>query len=109
MRRKKKKEGRKPLLNALATLYEIGIMFIKIRQLSLGEVIVAATYEQIQNWVKIRYGFSPATCHIAHVKEICELPLRKAWNRREGTKRAKPCPLKSVEPIKQAFRHFGII
>ena len=68
-----------------------------------------ATYKQIQNWVKNTYGFTPMTCYIAHAKEMCKLPLKKAWNRQDPTKRRKPCPSNKVEPIKEAFKHFGMI
>jgi hypothetical protein len=68
-----------------------------------------AKYEQIQNWVKDRYGFIPKTCYIAHVKEICGLPLRNAWNRQDPAKRENPCPPDKVESIKKAFENFRMI
>lgn len=67
-----------------------------------------ATYKQIQNWVKQKYGFVPKTCWIADVKEICGLPLRKASNR-QGNVRLQPCPTNKVENIKNAFRQFKMI
>ena len=67
-----------------------------------------ATYKQIQDWVKQRYGFIPKTCWIAHVKDISGLPMRKAPNR-QGTARVEPCPLNKVEPIRSALRHFVMI
>jgi len=30
-----------------------------------------ATYNQIQEWIKEKYGFTVKTCWIAHAKEIC--------------------------------------
>lgn len=68
-----------------------------------------ATYKQIQDWVKTNFGFTPKTCWIAHVKEICGLEPRKAPNRLNEAKRANPCPSGKVEAIKQAFKHFGMI
>lgn len=68
-----------------------------------------ATYKQIQEWVRKNYGFTVKTCWIAHVKEICGLEPRKAPNRRNKNKRENPCPPDKIEPIKQAFRHFGMI
>jgi len=67
-----------------------------------------ATYKQIQEWVKKKYGFTPKTCWIADVKEQCGLKVRKAWNR-QGNKRMVPCPKRKVKEIKAAFRHFGMI
>jgi 23S rRNA (uracil1939-C5)-methyltransferase len=68
-----------------------------------------ATYNQIQNWVHNHYGFTPATCYITHVKEICGLPLKKAWNRQAQMDRKKPCPPNKIIPIKNAFKHFGMV
>lgn len=65
------------------------------------------TYEDIQSYVKRTYGFIPKTCWIAHVKEICGLPVRKAWNRLG--ERSNPCPPDKIRFIKDAFKHFGMI
>jgi hypothetical protein len=63
-----------------------------------------ATYEEIQDYIKQKYGFIPKTCWIAHVKEICGLPVRKPWNRLR--ERSHPCPPEKIENIKDAFKHF---
>jgi hypothetical protein len=68
-----------------------------------------ATYAQIQEYVRKEYGFMPQSCWIAHVKEMCELNPRVSPNRHNPGKREKPCPSGKVEPIKAAFRHFGMI
>lgn len=65
------------------------------------------TYKQVQVYVKKKYGYIPQTCWIAHVKEMCGLPVRKAHNR--TGKRKKPCPDNKVNDIKYAFKHFGMI
>ena len=44
-----------------------------------------ATYEEIQDYIKQKYGFTPKTCWIAHVKEICGLPVRKKGWEKEVT------------------------
>lgn len=67
-----------------------------------------ATYEQIQQYVQERYGCTPKTCWIAHVKEMTGLPVRRAWNRRED-ERELPCPPDKLAPIKDAMRHFKMI
>jgi len=67
-----------------------------------------ATYEQIQEWVKINEGFSVKTCWIAHMKELCGLNPRRS-PRRLGEKRTNPCPENKKPAIKKAFRHFGMI
>jgi hypothetical protein len=68
-----------------------------------------ATYAQIQKYVRSQYGFIPQTCWIAHVKEMCGLQPRISPNRYNLKKREKPCPPDKVEPIKEAFHHFGMI
>jgi hypothetical protein len=68
-----------------------------------------ATYKEIQKYVNSEYGFTVKRCWIAHVKEICGLPLRKAYNRIDSNKRKVPCPNNKVGPIQDAFKYFGII
>jgi hypothetical protein len=67
-----------------------------------------ATYGQIQVYVKKNYGFQPKTCWIAHVKELCGLKVRRAWNR-ASDKRQIPCPPEKVDAIIDAFRHYQMI
>jgi len=68
-----------------------------------------ATYKDIQNWIKENYGFVVKTCWIAHVKEICGLPVGTVPNRRNKTKRINPCPPNKVIPITQALKFLGMI
>ncbi len=63
-----------------------------------------ATYKQIQEYVRPRYRFVPKTCWIAHVKELCGLPVRKAPNRMNGQERKHPCPEGKRLPIWDALR-----
>jgi len=65
------------------------------------------TYNQIQEYVKKNYFFIPKSCWIAHMKEICKLPVRKAHNRVNGRKH--PCPIRRRQDIKNAFKHFKMI
>ena len=65
-------------------------------------------YEDIQAYVKREYGFTPQTCWIAHMKEICGIPVRPAHNRRSAASREKPCPPEKMEAIRSAFIHFKI-
>jgi len=68
----------------------------------------AATYLEIQRWVRERHGFTPQTCWIAHCKELYGLPLESAPNRK-GPEREKECPQEKRPAILQAFRHFGML
>lgn len=66
-----------------------------------------ATYKEIQNYVKKKYGKVVKTCWIAHAKEICGLNPTKS-PRRIG-KRVYPCPSDKLVWIKDAFKHFKMI
>ena len=68
-----------------------------------------ATYKQIQEYIKKTHGVSVKTCWIAHAKEICGIPTRKANNRKNVNKRIYPCPDDKLPIIKTAFKNFGMI
>lgn len=83
----------------------MSLVFKAVENNETGEKM--ATYLEIQNFVKNRYGYTPKTCWIAHAKEICGLPVRRTHNRMG--KRVYPCPDNKLESIQSAFRHFGMI
>jgi hypothetical protein len=68
-----------------------------------------ATYREIQDYVRDRYGFEAQTCWIAHVKELSGLQVRHAHNRQNKQRRVKPCPPEKVEPIREALRHYRML
>ena len=68
-----------------------------------------ATYKQIQTYLRRKYGFYVATCWIADVKEMCGLMPRIAPNRINHKKRNNRCPQNKINPVKQTFKHFGMI
>jgi len=67
-----------------------------------------ATYAEIQERVRANGYPTPMTGWIAHVKEMNNLPLRRAPNR-QGEIRQCPCPPRMIAPIEQAFREFRMI
>ena len=67
-----------------------------------------ATYQEIQRYLKQRYGFVAQTCWIAHVKELSGLAVRRSPNR-QSSKRVKPCPPVKQEAIREALEHFGML
>jgi hypothetical protein len=69
---------------------------------------IMATYREIQNYVKAKYGFEPKPCYIADMKEQAGLPVRRAWNR-ISDERVYPCPVEKKEALLDAFRHFNMI
>lgn len=68
-----------------------------------------ATYDQIQQYVKDKYGCSIKTCWIADVKDIHGLKVRNAWNRTDIERRKYPCPKDKIVMIKEAFKYFGML
>ena len=68
-----------------------------------------ATYKQIQNYVRNNYGFSPKTCWIAHMKELCGLPVAVSHNRYSMKNRTNPCPPEKQPAIRKAFQYFGML
>ena len=67
-----------------------------------------ATYKEIQEYINLSYGFTPKTCWIAHMKEVCGLDRKDAVNRIDDSKRKYPCPEDKQEVIKEAFKHFDM-
>ena len=67
-----------------------------------------ATYKEIQEHVKTKFGFVPKTCWIADLKHRHGLTKRTAPNR-QGTQRAYPCPPDKRKAIESSFKHFGLI
>jgi hypothetical protein len=68
-----------------------------------------ATYKQIQTYVRETNGFTPKTCHIAHVKSEFDPSQRQAPNRIDKNNRTYPCPPDKRPPIMGALKHFGMI
>ena len=68
-----------------------------------------ATYSQIQEYIKQRYGYTCKTCWIAHMKEVCGLNPRKSHNRYDSGARSNPCPIDKQQDVINAFKHFGMI
>lgn len=68
-----------------------------------------ATYKEIQDYVKATYGFVPKSCWIAHMKEICEIPVKIAPYRISPNKREKSCPPEKMNHNKEAFVHFDML
>ena len=67
------------------------------------------TYSEIQRYVKDKHGFQPKRCWIAHMKELCSLPVKQANNRYDPNSRTNPCPVEKQAAMMEAFRHFGMI
>jgi hypothetical protein len=62
-----------------------------------------ATYFQIIEYVKNKYGYSLKTCWIADVKAQMGLTTRQAHNRLDKNQRTNPCPANKIAHIKEAI------
>lgn len=67
------------------------------------------TYREIQDYIKVKYGYSAQSCWIAHVKKLCGIEVRLSPNRIDNNKRVKSCPVSKVNDIKEALRYFNMI
>lgn len=76
------------------------------RKLRGGEQM--ATYRKVQDEVLRTAGRWVHTCWIAHVKELNQLPVRRAVNRLPG-RRANPCPPWARSLIERTFGRFGML
>lgn len=68
-----------------------------------------ATYQEIQNYVKQKYGCVVKSCWIAHVKELNGLNPRLSPNRRSPQQRLYPCPTDKRLLIEEAFKHYKML
>lgn len=68
-----------------------------------------ATYKEIQQYVKSKYGCCIKTCWIAHMKELSGIKVKISHRRYDKNVRTNPCPENKKEYIKEAFIHFEMI
>lgn len=68
----------------------------------------SVTFQEVRKWVQEHHRYELGACWIAHVKELCGLPVRRAPNRASDA-RAKSCPLDNQEAFKEAFRRFRMV
>lgn len=68
------------------------------------------TYKMIQEYIEEKYGFKVHTAYIAEVKRNLGLPMYDAPNMVEELKQPRRHPTaETVEAIKDALKHFGVI
>ena len=68
-----------------------------------------ATYRDIQEDVRRRYGRTVKTCWIAHVKELNGIRPRRSPNRIDPNRRMHPCPASVRLLIEESMRRLGMI
>lgn len=77
--------------------------------MNIEGVVEVATYNEIQGYIRDKYGITVKTCWIADMKEIHGLPKRVAPNRISMDMKVQPCPKDKKEMITDAFKHFEMI
>jgi hypothetical protein len=68
-----------------------------------------ATYKQIQDDIKKRFGRTVKTCWIADVQAFHGLTQRAAPNRISPSARVHPCPIAIRPVIEDSLRKFEMI
>lgn len=68
-----------------------------------------ATYKEIQDYVRINFGYITKSCWIAHCKEIYGLDPKVSLNRHNIGERKHPCPEAKQRDIEQAFQFYQLI
>ena len=68
-----------------------------------------ATYVEIKDYVKEKYGYSVSSLYIAQIKDKVGLEKRENYNHGSGEGRVPECPPEKEEAIMDAFRHFNLI
>ncbi len=69
-----------------------------------------ATYEQIQEWVREKYGFHVTHLNIAQVKRKHGIIERENYNKAKSHDSWQPgCPDDKVKAIEDALKHFQMI
>jgi len=68
-----------------------------------------ATYQEVQDDIRNRYGRTMKTCWIAHVKELNGLAPRMSANRISSQNRKHPCPDRWRPIIEESMRRVGML
>ena len=69
-----------------------------------------ATFEQIQEWVREKYGFHVTHLNIVQVKRKHGIIERENYNKAKSHDSRQPgCPEEKVKAIEDALRHFQMI
>ena len=83
---------------------------LELDELDVTSAESKATYAEIKDYVKDKYGVNVHTSYIAQVKRMCGLDMGVNYNKsKKENPEVKQCPQEKVEYIKDALRHFGII
>jgi len=68
-----------------------------------------ATYAEIKDYIKEKYGFSVTSLYIGQIKDKVGIKDRKNYNTGSGKGGVPTCPKEKEEAIMDAFKHFGLV
>lgn len=68
-----------------------------------------ATYAEIKDYVKEKYGLSISSLYIAQIKDKVGLDKRLNYYLGSGDGRVPQCPTEKEEAIMDTFKHFSLI
>ena len=79
-------------------------------ELDLTSAESKATYQEIQEWIREKYGFHVTHLNIAQVKRKNGITWRENYNtpKSEGS-RQPGCPKEKEKAIEEAVKHFNMI
>ena len=83
---------------------------VDMDELDLTSAEAKATYREIEEWVREKYGFHVTNLNIAQVKQKHGIIERENSNKAESADSKQPgCPEEKVKAIEDAMRHFQMI
>ncbi len=83
---------------------------VDMNEMDLTAAESKATYQEIKEWVKEKYGFHVSHLNIAKTKRKCGIIERKNYNLpKNEDSRSPETPKEKEEAITEAFRHFQMI
>ena len=68
-----------------------------------------ATYLEIKDYVKEKYGLNVTSLNIAQMKEKHGFEKRENYNKGKEGHRVPNCPLEKEAAIMKALKHFGMV
>lgn len=66
----------------------------------------SATYDEIREWVKQKYGIHVTNLNIAQIKDKCGFKKRENYNKGAENHRVPNCTPEKEKAIIDAFKHF---
>lgn len=80
---------------------------LELDELDVTSAESKATYSEIKDYVKDKYGVNVHASYIAQVKRMCGLDMGVNYNKsKKENPEVKQCPQEKVEYIKDALRHY---